>query len=69
MFNRQIVTVGLCVPKSCSYKDIENNLNDYLQDVKSPGNLNITYSAKMIPQYCSNDRREEALDVYDISYM
>jgi hypothetical protein len=53
---RSIVYQALCVPASCSHKDIETAVSQYLQKYKHPAGVH--YTAALAPNSCHTSQQE-----------
>lgn len=63
---RNILNVGLCVPASCSNKDLEKSLNNELENIKN--DYNIMYRVVIPPGRCQDDRSNEEFTFGDIAF-
>lgn len=67
--SRHAVHMGLCVPASCSSKDLEDSLNEYLLNTQHPlTNKNVTYSAKVQQEMCQTEADGTVFDSWDIGF-
>ncbi|CAG9830114.1 unnamed protein product, partial [Diabrotica balteata] len=66
---RNVIKVGWCVPSSCSTRDLEENLNEYLLNVDNKlQHQNVTYNAKFMEVLCHTKAESQYFDVADICF-
>ncbi|CAH1163713.1 unnamed protein product [Phaedon cochleariae] len=67
--SRDAIKVGWCVPSSCSIRDLETNLNEYLAGVKNKfKHKNVTYTAHFSEKFCQTAAESNYFDAVDISF-
>ncbi|XP_050499016.1 nose resistant to fluoxetine protein 6-like isoform X1 [Diabrotica virgifera virgifera] len=67
--SRNVIKVGWCVPSSCSTRDLEENLNEYLLNVDNKfQHQNVTYNAKFMEVLCHTKAESQYFDVADICF-
>lgn len=68
MVPRNVLNVGLCLPASCGFKDLERALNYELNKVKYSNEYNVSYRVEIPADRCQGDRNEEEFTFGDISF-
>lgn len=66
---RHWIRVAWCAPASCSARDLETALNNYLQ--KSTGALaaeNVTYSGVITSDFCMRSDERKQMDKVDLGF-
>lgn len=65
-----MVELGWCIPSSCSYKDLEKEINDYLAQSDQPfASHGVSYFATVNPEACQTPDKTFEFNGGSITFM